>query len=70
MYPSTMSYTEKIDVLDLLIEILVNHEKRLDELGARLELLVEQLDVMGSVPEIGLGGDPSAVDARLNFYES
>ena len=63
MSSSTMSFTEKIDVLDLLIEILMNHEKRMDELVARLELLVEQLDVEGSVPEIGLGGDPSAVDA-------
>ena len=63
MSSSTMSFTEKIDVLDLLIEILMNHEKRMDELVARLELLVDHLDVEGSVPEIGLGGDPSAVDA-------
>lgn len=69
MSPSTMSFTEKIDVLDLLIEILMNHEKRLDELVARLELLVDQIDVKGSVPEAGLGGDPSAVDARIEDVE-
>ena len=56
-----MSFTEKIDVMELLIELLMEHEKRLDELVYSLDLLAEQLD--GSVPV--LGGDPSAVDARL-----
>jgi len=60
-----MSYTEKIDVLDLLIKILMEHEKRLDELVYSLELLVDHLDVEGSVPEVGLDGDPSDVGARL-----
>ena len=55
-----MSYTEKIDVLDLLIEILQEHEKKLDELVTRLELWVKQVD--GSVPEAGLGFNPSEVD--------
>jgi len=32
-----MSFTEKVDVLDLLIKILEEHEKRLDQLIARLE---------------------------------
>lgn len=41
---SPMSYTEKIDVLDLLIEILQEHEKRIDELVARLELLVDRIE--------------------------
>ena len=58
-----MSYMEKIDVLDLLIEILQEHEKRLDELVARLEFLVDQID--GSVPEAGIVSDPSTVDARI-----
>ena len=53
-----MSYTEKIDVLDLLIEILMEHEKKLDELVTRLELLVEQIDVEGSVPETGEAKQP------------
>ena len=32
-----MSYTEKIDVLELLIEILREHEAKLGELVSRLE---------------------------------
>jgi len=34
-----MSFTEKVDVLDLLVNILQEHERRLDELVARLEAL-------------------------------
>jgi len=37
-----MSYTEKIDVLDLLITILREHEEKLDELVARLEAAVPE----------------------------
>ena len=36
-----MSLTEKIDVLDLLIDVLREHEKRLDELIRRLERYCE-----------------------------
>jgi len=32
-----MSYTERIDVLDLIIQVLREHEKTLDQLIARLE---------------------------------
>ena len=32
-----MSYSEKMDVLDLIIETLKQHEKTLDELAYRLE---------------------------------
>ena len=32
-----MSYTDKMDVLDLIIETLKQHEKTLDELAYRLE---------------------------------
>ena len=32
-----MSYTEKIDVLDLIIQVLKEHEKTLDQLITRLE---------------------------------
>ena len=32
-----VSYTEKIDVLDMLINILREHEAKLDELVGRLE---------------------------------
>jgi CheY-like chemotaxis protein len=34
-----MSFTEKIDVLDLLINILREHEEKLDELVERLEIV-------------------------------
>ncbi len=32
-----MGFTEKIDVLDLIIEVLTEHEKTLDSLITRLE---------------------------------
>lgn len=32
-----MNYTEKIDVLDLIIEVLKEHEKALDEIVSRLD---------------------------------
>jgi len=35
-----MGYTTRIDVLDLLIEVLAGHEKDLDELVERLERAV------------------------------
>ncbi len=38
-----MSFTEKIDVLDLLINILREHEEKLDELVARLEVVSETI---------------------------
>lgn len=58
-----MSFTEKIDVLDLLIKMLMEHEKKMDELVTRLELLTDQIEVEGSVPV--LVSDPSAVGVRL-----
>ena len=54
----TMSYTEKIDVLDLIIEILQEHEKTLDQLVGRLETVVH----------VDHGPDPAA-DQRRRFYE-
>lgn len=40
-----MSYTEKIDVLDLLINVIKEHEEKLDELVERIELaLVDHND--------------------------
>jgi len=38
-----MSFTEKIDVLDLLINILKEHEEKLDKLVERLENTVAYL---------------------------
>ena len=35
--PPTPMFTQKIDVLDLIIETLKEHEKHLDELITRLE---------------------------------
>ncbi len=35
--PPTPMFTTKIDVLDLIINILTDHEKHLDELITRLE---------------------------------
>jgi len=36
-----MSFTEKVDVLDLLIATLQEHEKQLDKLISRLEKVTE-----------------------------
>jgi len=38
-----MSFTEKIDVLDLLINILKEHEEKLDQLVERLEKAADAL---------------------------
>ena len=38
-------YTQKIDVLDLLINILKEHERKLDELVGRIERLLEEAEV-------------------------
>jgi hypothetical protein len=35
-----MNYTEKIDVLDLIIEVLKEHEKALDEIVSRLDVRI------------------------------
>ena len=44
-----MSNLENIDVLDILIELLTDYEKRIDEQVTRLELLVEQIEIDGSM---------------------
>jgi len=41
-----MSYTEKIDVLDMLINILKEHEEKLDELVERYEAAAVSLKYM------------------------
>ena len=55
-----MSFTEKIDVLELLVELLMEHEKKMDEIVTPLELLTDQIE--GSAPE-NLWDDQSTVDA-------
>lgn len=59
-----MSYTEKIDILELLIEILREHEKRMDDLVHSLEHLIEQIEGEGSAPDF-IGVDPSALDSII-----
>lgn len=39
-----MSFTEKMDVLDLLINVLSEHEEKLDDLVERLEMIIEAKD--------------------------
>jgi ABC-type transporter Mla subunit MlaD len=39
-----MSFTEKIDVLELLIGILHDHEKALDEIVEKLEVITKTLN--------------------------
>jgi len=42
-----LSFTEKVDVLDLLINILREHEVKLDELVARLEAVCSRCPALG-----------------------
>jgi len=37
-----MSYTEKMDVIDLIIEALKEHEKALDEIATRLDACIRK----------------------------
>lgn len=37
-----MSFTEKVDVLDLIINTLQEHEQKLDKLITRLEAIVSE----------------------------
>jgi len=39
-----LSFTEKVDVLDLIINVTQEHEKKLDSLIETLEPLVERLE--------------------------
>ena len=39
-----MDYSEKVDVLDMIISVLKEHERTLDELISRLEKLVPKED--------------------------
>lgn len=39
-----MSFTEKIDVLDMIIKILMEHEKKFDDLMERLEFVTQRLE--------------------------
>jgi len=39
-----LSFTDKIDVLDLIIEILKEHERKLDEFTHRLEKVLLKVE--------------------------
>lgn len=45
-----MSFTEKIDVLELIIKILNDHEKKFDNLVERLEIVTRTLENAGPDP--------------------
>jgi len=39
-----LSFTEKIDVLEMIIQVLNDHEKKLDALIERVEAVADRLD--------------------------
>ena len=43
-----MSFTDKMDAIDLIITALKDHEKRLDDVVARLEELTASAEKAGS----------------------
>ena len=65
-----MSFTEKIDVLDLLINILREHEEKLDELVARLEVVSQTIqkdpELKRSVMEYELGKEAADEEAGVS----
>jgi len=50
-----MSFTEKIDVLDLIINTLTEHEERIDKLVTRLEAAVSAVEDRSQYKFIPLG---------------
>ena len=53
-----MSFTERIDVLDLIINVLNEHEKKLDDIVQRLEIIVDILE-----------GHPEFSEALIEYQE-
>jgi len=47
-----MSLSQKVDVLDLIIDVLKEHEKKLDELISRLERIVEKHERKGELKNL------------------
>jgi len=41
-----LSFTEKIDVLDLIINVVKEHEEKLDELLERLEVICDRCPLL------------------------
>jgi hypothetical protein len=54
-----LSFTEKVDVLDLLINILREHEENLDRLVARMEAMCRQCPALKGADV----GEEEALDA-------
>ena len=48
-----MGLTEKIDTLDLIINVLTQHEKKLDSLVSRLETVSEMVPVSVMIKKTG-----------------
>ena len=48
-----MSYTEKVDVLELLINCLKEHEDKIDSLVSRLETVSEMVPVSVMIKKTG-----------------
>ena len=57
-----MSFTEKIDVLDMIIAILSEHEKKLDSTVIKMEAIVARLEAVAPREQ------PDA-DQQRRFYE-
>jgi CheY-like chemotaxis protein len=53
-----MSFTERIDVLDLIINVLNEHEKKLDDIVQRMEIIVDILE-----------GHPGFSEALIEYQE-
>jgi len=61
-----MSFTEKIDVLDLLIDTIKDHEKKLDSLIYEFEKIAHSIDSFRGEP--GLGScSPNCEPALVNL---
>ena len=58
-----MSFTEKIDVLDLLIDTIKDHEKKLDSLIYEFEKIAHSIDSFRGEP--GLGSCPPNCEPAL-----
>ncbi len=44
MQPSNMDFPQKIDVIDMIIDVLKDHEKKLDEISYRLDKAVSIIE--------------------------
>ena len=53
---------DKIDVLDLLIDVLMEHEKRLDQLIGELHLAVQKLNQI-------LDKEEKRTETLIKYYE-